>query len=111
MVTLKLITQLGGMELVSRIMETSSRRWIDDCDIVFKTLTDYVETRLTSACGTHIHVSTTPTDKDRFKLDQLKSILKMIARFDDAITKVVPKERKENDFASSNVFGKVSPFI
>jgi hypothetical protein len=111
MVALKLITQLGGMELVSRIMETSSERWAEDCDLVFRTLNDYMETKLTRGCATHIHVSTTRTKKDRFKLEQLKSLLKMIVRFDDAITKVVPEERKSNVYALSNVHGKVSPFI
>jgi hypothetical protein len=51
----------------------------------------------------HIHVSPLGS---AFSAEQLRGISKGVCYYDDATTKVLPAERKNNPWAKSNVFGR-----
>jgi hypothetical protein len=53
----------------------------------------------------HVHVS--PGD-GKYTAEQLQKICKGLCYFDDAITRIMPAERKDNPWATSNVAGRGS---
>ncbi|KAI3343275.1 hypothetical protein F4824DRAFT_3043 [Ustulina deusta] len=80
-----------------------------EVDLVFTTLNAGWEITLTTGCAMHIHVSTGTTDQDRYTMEHVRRILKAMALFDDAITKIMPAHRKDNVWAMSNFQGREAP--
>ncbi|KAI0013059.1 hypothetical protein F4779DRAFT_613930 [Xylariaceae sp. FL0662B] len=83
--------------------------WQHEVDLVFDALNAEWEITLTTGCAMHVHVSTGTTEQDRFTMDQVRRLLKAIAIFDDAITKIMPAHRKNNEWAMSNLQGREAP--
>ncbi|KAL3428490.1 swim zinc finger domain protein [Phlyctema vagabunda] len=96
------------IELVSRTM-TTAEDWQREVDRVFGFLLQNFEISLTKGCSMHIHVSPTLTLQNRYTRDQLVRIIKAIAYFDDPITRVMPANRKANQWAMSNMIGEDAP--
>jgi len=93
----------GRVELVSRVLSTNMN-WQDELRTVFRAFQRVkYKLRLTTDCSMHVHVS--PYDGP-YTADQLKKICKALSYFDNAITKVMPTERKDNHWATSNVAGR-----
>ncbi|KAI1082639.1 hypothetical protein F5B20DRAFT_578309 [Whalleya microplaca] len=88
------------VEIISRTL-TTTENWQDEVDRVFNAFDKKWEIRLTKGCCMHIHVS--PGRTTRYVPKQLQGIVIGIGVFDDAITKVMPKERKNIGWAVSNV--------
>ena len=57
----------------------------------------------------HVHVAPLFNPSGKFKLHQLKQIMKAVAYYDQPITDIMPPERKYNDWAMSNWQGKTAP--
>ncbi|KAL2138087.1 hypothetical protein VTI28DRAFT_7492 [Corynascus sepedonium] len=97
------IPQYWRVELVSRVLSTNMN-WQDELRTVFRAFQRVkYKLRLTTDCSMHVHVS--PYDGP-YTADQLKKICKALSYFDNAITKVMPTERKDNHWATSNVAGR-----
>ncbi|RYP24890.1 hypothetical protein DL766_007197 [Monosporascus sp. MC13-8B] len=96
------------VELVSRTMFTVEI-WQYEVDQVFRGLLADWDIRLTTGCSMHVHVSTGITQETRYTMDQIRRIMKGIALFDDAITKIMPAYRKNNEWAMSNFQGREAP--
>ncbi|KAH9908333.1 hypothetical protein F4778DRAFT_344222 [Xylariomycetidae sp. FL2044] len=90
------------IELVSRVMD-SSDPWNSEIDTLFDVVRDCCEILLTKGCATHVHVSPSKTRESRYTVQQLHQLLKSIAAYDDAITKLMPPDRKNNEWAESNL--------
>ncbi|KAK4194107.1 putative amidoligase enzyme-domain-containing protein [Triangularia verruculosa] len=86
------------MEFVSKIL-SSGKDWHTELTRLFAILKRNCRIRLTHGCSMHVHVSPGPST---FNNSQLRSICKAICYFDDAITRVMPADRKENTWARSN---------
>ncbi|RYP76041.1 hypothetical protein DL769_003698 [Monosporascus sp. CRB-8-3] len=89
------------VELVSRAM-TTSEPWQQEVNDVFRTLTRNYDILLTKGCSMHVHVSPRLTPEIRYTMPQLRGILKAIAYYDQSITKIMPADRKNNEWAMSN---------
>ncbi|KAI1780998.1 hypothetical protein F4818DRAFT_397456 [Hypoxylon cercidicola] len=98
----------GRVELVSRTISVAEE-WQDQLDRVFKYLFVEWDIRLTTGCSMHVHVSTGTTMDTRFTMEQVRQILKGIALYDDAITKIMPADRKNNEWAMSNFRSRQTP--
>lgn len=61
---------------------------------------DHCDVLLTTGCSTHVHMS--PTVLGGFQPDDLLRLMKAIAFFEDPIRRVMPPERKDNEWAKSN---------
>ncbi|KAK4251737.1 putative amidoligase enzyme-domain-containing protein [Corynascus novoguineensis] len=92
------IPRYWRVELVSRVLSTTTD-WQNELQAVFEVLHDECKVRLTTGCSMHVHVS--PYD-GRYTAGQLQKICKALCYFDNAITKVMPAERKDNPWATSN---------
>ncbi|KAG9253975.1 uncharacterized protein F5Z01DRAFT_687403 [Emericellopsis atlantica] len=57
----------------------------------------------------HVHVSPGTTPELRYQLPEVKQILKAISYYDEAVTKIVPADRKNNPYAESSFTGLASP--
>ena len=92
---------------MSRVLSTeipsTGISWQAELDIVFRVLQTNCQLLLTKGCSMHVHVS--PQDS-KFTAEQLRGICKGLCFFDDAITRVMPADRKENEWAVSNVVGR-----
>ena len=91
---------------MSRVLSTTTD-WQNELRDVFEVLHDECKVRLTTGCSTHVHVS--PYD-GRYTAGQLQKICEALCYFDNAITKVMPAERKDNPWTTSNVAGR-SPSV
>ena len=94
--------------MVSKVM-SSADPWQRQIDMLFEELSKYCEIRLNRDCAMHIHVSPSLDPARSYRLDDLKMIMKGIAYFDDAITKIMPADRKENPWAVSNFNSREAP--
>ncbi|XXG97193.1 hypothetical protein Hte_003488 [Hypoxylon texense] len=88
---------------------TAPEDWQGEVDRVFTGLLDDWDIRLTTGCSMHIHVSTGTTDETRFTSDQALRIVKGVAIYEEAITKIMPADRKNNEWAMSNFRDRKSP--
>ena len=107
-------TKDGGywaIELVSPVLHTrpggnpnnpkdDGMDWYRDITKIFKTLGDSCDIQLTRGCSMHVHVA--PDVEGQWKPDTLRGLMKGIAVFDDAITKIMPADRKVNPWCRSN---------
>jgi hypothetical protein len=75
---------------VSRVLSTNID-WYRELELVF---------------AMHVHVSPNNPDGSKYTITQLRGILKGLSYFDNAITSIMPAERKENEWAVSNVQGR-----
>ncbi|KAI6092854.1 putative amidoligase enzyme-domain-containing protein [Hypoxylon rubiginosum] len=89
------------VEIVSRVLSTADE-WQIEVERVFGGLVDDWDINLTTGCSMHIHVSTGTTNTTRFTTDQVRRIIKGIAFYEEAITKIMPADRKNNEWAMSN---------
>ncbi|WEW59373.1 hypothetical protein PRK78_004844 [Emydomyces testavorans] len=87
-------------EMVSRVLETNTA-WQAEIDQVFDILLKICDILLTPGCSMHVHVS--PERDRKYNMDELKRMLKGIIYYDSAMTKIMPADRKENEWAKSNV--------
>ncbi|KAL4918308.1 hypothetical protein BDW62DRAFT_200934 [Aspergillus aurantiobrunneus] len=55
--------------------------------------------KLTPGCSMHVHVS----QENRFQCEDLQKIIKSIIYYDGPVTDIVPPERKNNEWAKSNI--------
>ncbi|KAM0335785.1 hypothetical protein ACHAQA_000835 [Verticillium albo-atrum] len=90
------------IELVSRTLETNMP-WQKEIDTVFDVLREDCEILLTKGCAMHVHVSLSATGAVSFDARQLRNLSKALVYFDDATTRVMPANRKNNEWAMSNV--------
>jgi len=95
----------GRVELVSKSMTTEDA-WQVEIDSVFAIVREHCDITLTTGCSMHVHVSTSPNSTNQYTLPQLKSVSKGVSYFDDAITRMMPADRKNNPYAASNVQGE-----
>ncbi|KAK0665499.1 putative amidoligase enzyme-domain-containing protein [Cercophora samala] len=89
------------LELVSRVL-SADENWQEELGRLFATLKESCKIRVTNDCSMHIHVSPGP-GLPTFDDSQIRAICKAICYFDDAITRVMPADRKETTWAKSNV--------
>ncbi|KAM0276814.1 hypothetical protein ACHAQH_006349 [Verticillium albo-atrum] len=90
------------VEIISEAMKTDNNSWQRNLDTFFDTLHLNFEILLTTGCSMHIHISPGLDVNLRYTKDQITCILKAIAFYDQAITKIMPADRKNNEFALSN---------
>ncbi|KAK2872131.1 hypothetical protein FQN49_002541 [Arthroderma sp. PD_2] len=86
-------------ELVSRVLSTTGD-WQKEIDDVFTILENNCNIETSKGCSMHVHVS--PKD-DSWEKWQLKSLFKAALYFDKPMTRIMPKLRKDNEWAKSNV--------
>ncbi|KAK4248642.1 hypothetical protein C7999DRAFT_13395 [Corynascus novoguineensis] len=96
------IPQYCEIEFVSRVLSTNID-WQKELRSLFRVLHAECKLRLTTGCSMHVHVS--PYD-GRYTAEHLRKICKALCYFDNAITRVMPAERKNNCWATSNVSGR-----
>ncbi|KAI0197542.1 hypothetical protein F4808DRAFT_473724 [Astrocystis sublimbata] len=101
------------VEFVSRAFLTTEN-WQVEVDKVFEVLQEDWEIHLTHGCSMHVHVSPGIMvdgfmKGQRYTIEHLRRLVKAIALFDDATTKIMPRERKENPWAESNFQGSKVP--
>ncbi|KAK3315572.1 putative amidoligase enzyme-domain-containing protein [Apodospora peruviana] len=99
---LECVTNFWGIEFVSRVLTTGIYGWHQELYHLFSIVDENCKAVLTKGCATHVHVS---PGLFKFKDTQLRSICKAAAVFDDAITAIMPVERKDNPWATSNFQG------
>ena len=87
---------------MSRVLSTHTN-WQRELEAVFNVLHTNCQLLLTTGCSMHVHVS---PFEDQFTAEHLRGICKGLCYFDDAITRVMPADRKENEWAVSNVVGR-----
>ncbi|KAL2173910.1 putative amidoligase enzyme-domain-containing protein [Thermothelomyces heterothallicus CBS 202.75] len=96
--------QNGGgywaIELVSKILNTESLEWVTELQRVFNVVTKNFNIYLTKGCSMHVHVAPRP----EWTLPALKRLMKATGVFDEAITKIMPPDRKKNPWARSNFY-------
>lgn len=90
---------------MSRVLD-SNKNWTGEIEAVFEVLERHCHTRLTPGCSMHVHVSPDNAGDSRYTLNQLKGIMKAVFYFDDALTRIMPADRKVNEWAKSNVRAK-----
>lgn len=90
---------------------TTSDYWQDEINGVFEVVDQHCHIALTKGCSSHVHVSPSLATEGRtvYEIQHVQKILKAISYFDDAITKIMPAERKANEYAKSNVQGSGVP--
>lgn len=71
-----------------------------DITQIFKTLAGGCDILLTKGCSMHVHVA--PNMEGQWTPTTLPGPVKGIAVFDDAITKIMPADRKVNPWCRSN---------
>ena len=81
--------------------------WYDDLGTLFLVLEQNCQILLTKGCSMHIHVAPGINDGltsslDMWSLADLRGVLKATGIFDDAIMKIMPADRKSNEWARSN---------
>ncbi|KAK3297109.1 uncharacterized protein B0H64DRAFT_473261 [Chaetomium fimeti] len=87
-----------AIKLVSKIMSTDEENWADDLENVFQVVLTNFDVLLTKGCSMHVHVAPGP----KWNVTSLRNFMKATGVFDDAITKIMPAERKKNPWARSN---------
>jgi hypothetical protein len=70
---------------------------------VFEILEGDCNIRITTGCSMHVHVSPFGST---YTTRQLRGVCKGVCYYDNATTKVLPGERKDNPWATSNVVGR-----
>ncbi|POR38150.1 Uncharacterized protein TPAR_01664 [Tolypocladium paradoxum] len=93
---------LWRLELISRKISTDED-WQVEFHQVFQLLDQLCEVRLTSGCSMHVHVSPSKDLSRTFTMPELRNIMKAMAYYDDAVTRVMPPRRKNNPWATSNM--------
>ncbi|KAI0539148.1 hypothetical protein GGR58DRAFT_257353 [Xylaria digitata] len=96
------------VEIISKILLTTDD-WQTEVEGVFLALNAGWQISLTTGCSMHVHVSPGITDQDVYSTPQIRRIMKAIAFYDDAITKIMPADRKNNQWAMSNFRGQDAP--
>ncbi|KAK2812537.1 hypothetical protein FQN50_001181 [Emmonsiellopsis sp. PD_5] len=91
--------KLGRCEIVSRVL-TSSNQWQTEINDIFEILLDHCDILLTSGCSLHVHVS---PSGGSYTIEHLRNIIKGVIYYDRALTAIMPAERKDNQWAESNV--------
>ncbi|KAK4160309.1 putative amidoligase enzyme-domain-containing protein [Cladorrhinum sp. PSN259] len=86
------------VELVSRVL-SADNDWHIEIDEVFRILRQNCQIRLTSSSSLHVHIS---PGRNTFNDMQIRSLGKAVIYYDDAITRIMPAERKPNPYAKSN---------
>ncbi len=81
--------------------------WYDDLGTLFLVLEQNCQILLTKGCSMHVHVVPGINDGlssslDMWSLADLRGVLKATGIFDEAITKIMPADRKNNEWARSN---------
>lgn len=97
-------TSIGRLELISKTTG-SNQDWQRDINLVFARMQSLGRIHLTNGCSMHVHVSPC-AEGTGYSIKQLHGIMKSVAYYDDAITRVVPAGRKNNPWAGSNVLHK-----
>ena len=102
----------GRVEIVSNVIPAKSN-WLLNLGLVFEALHGSFNVKLTIGCSMHVHVSPrgpedTGNDK-KYTIAQIKGIMKAVFFFDDAITRIMPADRKENAWAISNAKAPKTP--
>lgn len=97
---------LGRVELVSRVLDSQSKGdqgWAWEIERVFESVKETCDILLTKGCSMHVHVSKSdnPSTSTEYSLPELKRIVEATAFFDDAVTRVLPADRKRNPWAFS----------
>lgn len=105
-------TATGRIELVSRAM-TTAEHWQKEVDDIFLILNEYCNIALTKGCSMHVHVSPSLVgiSQTKYTMDDLRKVLKAVAYFDKPITKVMPADRKANEYAKSNLDSNTTPAV
>lgn len=90
---------------------TTPEHWQDEVGRVFRIMDRYCNIQLTKSCSMHVHVSPSVAGIDQrpYTMDNIKNILKAISYFDDAITGIMPADRKVNEYAMSNFQSNEAP--
>ncbi|TWU71855.1 hypothetical protein ED733_003304 [Metarhizium rileyi] len=89
------------LEIVSRCI-ASDDDWFAEITSVFKTLQKLGTIFLTAGCSTHVHVSPSAQKEEVYTIEQMRAIIKAVAYYEQAITRVMPGNRKNNTWAVSN---------
>ncbi|KAK3295289.1 uncharacterized protein B0H64DRAFT_459234 [Chaetomium fimeti] len=82
--------------------------WHNTIERIYDVLNLYFEMWWTSGCSQHVHPQPGPdpglpqAPSRGWTVYQARSLLRAIAVFDDAITKIMPEDRKENTWARSS---------
>ncbi|KAJ8132833.1 hypothetical protein O1611_g788 [Lasiodiplodia mahajangana] len=96
-----------GIELASRIFHTNED-WDEEVGHVWSVLTRRFEIKSDESCGTHVHISVQDGEDAKhsptiYDLDQLRRISKSVVIYEDAVTQLVPEDRKSCHYCTSNV--------
>ncbi|KAI1369346.1 hypothetical protein F5Y08DRAFT_352081 [Xylaria arbuscula] len=95
-------------ETFSRPLRTNEN-WKLEVSRVFAVLNRDWWINTTATCSMHVHVLPGLTDTDSYDMPQVRGLLRAIAYYDDAITKIMPAEHKNNPWAPSNFNSQDAP--
>ncbi|KAK1769230.1 hypothetical protein QBC33DRAFT_513459 [Phialemonium atrogriseum] len=98
------------IELVSRAM-TTAENWQREVADIFEAMYKYCDITLTKGCSMHVHVSPSlvATNQTMYTMDDVRKVLKAVAYFDDPMTRMMPADRKANEWAKSNIHSDTTP--
>ncbi|KUI52492.1 hypothetical protein VP1G_10340 [Cytospora mali] len=91
---------------------SSNEQWETEIEKLFKALNRYYYIKLTTGCSMHIHVSPAANpnaDNELWSTQELAAVMKALSYYDEAITKIMPADRKENPYALSNMNEIIAP--
>ncbi|KAI0104179.1 putative amidoligase enzyme-domain-containing protein [Nemania sp. FL0031] len=92
------------IEFISNVL-SSMEPWSQTIENFFDALHAFCDITLTRGCSMHIHVSPSRTGETPYTLQQLQRLMKGISFYDDAITRIMPPDRKDNQWAESSFQG------
>lgn len=78
---------LVGFEIISRILYTTEGNWQEQVTVVLNIVNEFFDVSALLSCATHIHIR----PEDGYALQDLKSIAKITAFFDEDICIFCPK--------------------
>ncbi|KAI5458293.1 hypothetical protein BGZ63DRAFT_407578 [Mariannaea sp. PMI_226] len=88
-----------GLEFISRVLDTTTH-WVFEISTVFRVIHQYCDILVSSGCSTHVHMS--PMLPRKFTRNDVIKVMMAAAYFDDPITRMMPPDRKDNEWAKSN---------
>ncbi|KAI1170624.1 hypothetical protein F4777DRAFT_583719 [Nemania sp. FL0916] len=93
------------IEFISLIL-FSNEPWQEHITAFFDLLYMHCDIILTHGCSTHVHVSPAKNGKPLYyTIQQLRTLMKAISFYDEPITRIMPADRKNNQWAQSSLQG------
>jgi len=99
------LTIKGGVEVVSRVLDSSNLGWIEEVNNVWSAISNHFIVRYDKSCSTHVHVK----QSTGYSTPDLRKIAKGVAYWEPSVKYYIPPERCGNTCATSNITGAVDP--